>query len=286
MGKIGFVTDSTAYLHQNQVDELGIRIVPLSVVINGKAYSEGVDISNAEFYTVLPTLKELPTTSQPSVGQFKTVFEEMLQNYDDVLCLTLSANLSGTFQSAQTAAEMVNPEHIKVVDSRISSFGIAGPLLDGVELARRGASVQEILDLWEYELSREQAYFVVDTLEFLHKGGRIGGAAAIFGSLLQIKPILTMVDGKIDLFEKVRTHRRAMDRIWQLLDDTASNGQPLKLGVIHSARLADANALRDEVMAKYPHVKAEVYELGPVVGTHTGPQLLSFVFHPDGLAEK
>lgn len=285
MANIGFVTDSTAYLRSDQVEAYGIRVVPLSVIIEGKAYREGIDMSNEEFYNLLPKLKQLPTTSQPPVGEFKAVFEEMLQTYDSVICLLLSANLSGTVQSAQTAAEMVDPNRITVVDSRISSYGIAGPLLDGVELAGKGASVSEIVQLWEKELASQEAYFLVDTLEFLHKGGRIGGAAAVFGSLLQIKPILTMVEGRIDLFEKVRTHRRGLDRIRALLDADVSSGRPIKLGVIHSTRLDDALALRQEVVEKYPNVQAEVYELGPVVGAHTGPGLLAFVYHEDGVRQ-
>jgi len=279
MVNIGFVTDSTAYLTKEQIQQSGVRVIPLSVIFGGKSYREGIDISNEDFYARLPQLKELPTTSQPPVGEMVSLFKEMLESYDSIMCLFLSDKLSGTYQTAKAAAEMVDAKRIAVVDSRISSYGIAGPLLDGVEMARNGGTVEQILEMWEKELESEEAYFIVDTLEFLHKGGRIGGAAAAFGSLLQIKPILTMVEGRIDLFEKIRTHRRAVDRAKQMFAQDAASGMPLNLGVVHSVRLEDAKALRDELTAKYPHVNAGISELGPVVGTHTGPGLLALVYY-------
>ena len=279
MSKIAFVTDSTAYLTQAQIDEHQITVVPLSVIFGEQAYREGVDLTADEFYPMLAASKTLPTTSQPPVGEFAAAFERLLNDHDTVMCLLLSENLSGTVRSAQTAAQMVSG-NIHVVDSRISSYGIAGPLLDGIELATRGGTPEEILALWEQELSTQKAFFLVDTLEQLHRGGRIGGAAAVFGALLQIKPILTIRDGRIDLYEKVRTHRRALERLWAELDADAKDGQPLQLGVVHSQRLEDALKLRDEVVAKYPNVRADVAELGPVVGAHTGAGLLAFIYYP------
>lgn len=278
MSKIAFVTDSTAYLSQQQVEEYGVTVVPLSVVFEGEVYREGVDLSAADFYTRLVNSKSFPTTSQPPVGEFAAVFERLLADHDTVMCLLLSRNLSGTVQSAEAAAQMVEGT-VHVVDSRISSYGIAGPLMDGVELARAGGTAEDVLALWEQELPTEHAYFVVDTLEMLHRGGRIGGASAVFGALLQIKPILTITDGRIDLFEKVRTHRRAMERMLTEFDADASTGQHLRVGVVHAQRLEDAVKLRDELTAKYPNIEAEVSELGPVVGTHCGPGLLALVYY-------
>lgn len=279
MSKIAFVTDSTAYLTQQQIDQHQITVVPLSVIFGDKAYREGVDVTTDDFYTMLAASKTLPTTSQPPVGEFAEAFERLLKDHDTVMCLLLSDHLSGTVRSAQTAAQMISG-NIYVVDSRIASYGIAGPLLDGLELAERGGTAEEILELWEQELSAQKAFFLVNSLEQLHRGGRIGGAAAVFGALLQIKPILTMRDGRIDLYEKVRTHRRAMERMLSELDADAKDGRPLQLGVVHSQRLEDALKLRDELVAKYPNVRAEVAELGPVVGAHTGAGVLAFIYYP------
>lgn len=279
MEKLAFVTDSTAYLTPEQAAEYGITVVPLTVILEGQAFREGVDISNDEFYARMATTQSFPTTSQPAVGEFAEVFERLLKDHDRVLALLLSSGLSGTYNAAETAARMVDPDRVTVVDSRIASYGIAGPLLDGVQLARRGGSAEDVLRLWDQELASEKAYFVIDTLEYLHRGGRIGGAAAVFGALLQIKPILTMRDGKIDLFEKVRTHRRAMERMLAELDRDASTGHPLQGCVVHSRRLADALALRDELAAKYPNLRLDVSELGPVIGAHTGPGVLAVIYY-------
>lgn len=279
MAKIAFLTDSTAYLNRKQIEQYQVTVVPLSVMFGAEAFFEGVDLTNEQFYRRLATEKIFPTTSQPSVGLFVDAFEKLLAHHDAVMCLFLSAKLSGTYQSAKTAADMVSPEKIWIVDSRISSYGIAGPMMDAIELARQDVSVEEILSLWQKELDTMHAFFLVDGLEALHRGGRIGGAAAVFGSLLQIKPILTIRDGRIDLFEKVRTHRKAMDRMLAEFDAYASTGVPIQLGVVHTLREGDARELLNHILQKYPNVRGELAELGPVVGVHVGEGLLALVYY-------
>lgn len=279
MATIAFVTDSTAYLSPEQVKTYDITVVPLAVIFGDKAYREGFDISAEQFYQMIAQDKQLPTTSQPAVGEFVEVFESLLKTHDTVMCYLLSTQLSGTYRSAETAARMVDGNVI-VVDSMIASYGIAGPLMDGVEAARNGATPEEIVALWEKERDACRALFVIDTLEYLHRGGRIGGAAAIFGALLQIKPILTLIDGKLELFEKVRTHKRAMERMLEEFDKSVATGVPFRVGVVHSQRLGDAQNLRHQLVQQYPNIRAEISELGPVVGTHTGPGVLALLYYP------
>lgn len=279
--KIAFVTDSTAGFTPEQIEQYGITVVPLSVIFGENVYREGVDITAEQFYPLLAASKQQPTTSQPPVGEFVAVFEKLLRDHDAVMCLLLSSKLSGTYHSAETAAKMVDEtgSRIYVVDSLITSFGIAGPLMAGVELARRGGTPEDILALWEEEKAGQQGYIVVDTLEYLHRGGRIGGAAAVLGALLQIKPILMIQDGRIELYEKVRTHRKAMDKMISDFEAVASTGKRLELCVVHSARREDAEQLRDELVAKYPNVRGTISEFGPVVGTHTGPGALALLYY-------
>jgi DegV family protein with EDD domain len=279
MAKIAFVTDSTAYLTPEQIDKYNITVVPLSVIFDNTAYREGVDLSSEEFYRMLKEAKSLPSTSQPPVGEFAAAFERLLQDHDTVMCLLLSGQLSGTMRSAETAAQMVGG-NIIVVDSKIASYGIAGPLMDGAEVAARGGSPEDVLRVWNNAIANMKSLFVIDTLEYLHKGGRIGGAAAVFGALLQIKPILTVRDGRIELFEKVRTHKRAIERMLAEFHETAKQGTPLRVGVVHSRREADALELKEQLVAEYPHIHAEVSELGPVIGTHTGPGVLALLYYP------
>ncbi|WP_029421650.1 DegV family protein [Alicyclobacillus macrosporangiidus] len=279
MEQIAFVTDSTAYLTPEQVRAHGITVVPLSVIFGDVAYREGVDITAEAFYEKLAEAKTLPSTSQPPVGKFVEVFERLLQDHDTVLCYLLSAKLSGTVRAAETAAGMVEGR-VRVIDSEYASYGIAGPLLDGVRMAEQGASSDEIVAYWERIRSQVKSLFIIDTLEYLHRGGRIGGAAAVLGSLLQIKPILTVVDGRLDLFDKVRTHRRAMERMLAEFDAAASGGARLRVGVVHSRRLAEAEDLCRQLTAKYPNIEVEISELGPVIGTHTGPGVLAILYYP------
>lgn len=278
MNSIAFVTDSTACLTREQEQEYGIHVVPLTMIFNGTSYREGRDISPDQFYEKLKATKDFPKTSQPAPGEFVEVFEALQQSHDTVLGLFVSEKLSGTINSARQAAQMVGGD-IRIVDSGITSYGMAGPLLDGVHLARQGGTAEDVLQLWESELATMHAYFVVDTLEMLQRGGRIGGAAAAFGSLLQIKPILTIRDGKIDLFEKIRTHRRAMERILSLADESFGTDRSWRVGVVHADREKDAIALKEQLEARYPKVRFEVTELGPVVGCHAGPGVLALLYY-------
>ncbi|MCL6637586.1 MAG: DegV family protein, partial [Alicyclobacillus sp.] len=225
MGRIAFVTDSTANLTAEQVTRAGVTVVPLTVVFGNQAYREGIDLSTEEFYELLAKAPALPTTSQPSVGEFADVFRGLLNDSDEVLCYVLSSRLSGTLRAAEAAAQMVAPDRIRVIDSWYASFGIAGPLLDGVALARAGLDADAIVGWWERVRAQVRSVFVLDTLEYLHRGGRIGGAAAVFGSLLQIKPLLTVQDGQLGLLDKVRTHRRAVERMLaEFARDTGQGG--------------------------------------------------------------
>lgn len=276
--RVAFVTDSTAYLTPEQAEQFEITVVPLSVVFEGQAYREGVELSNAEFYQRLGDAPALPTTSQPPVGEFVAVFERLLACHDVVMCLLLSGNLSGTLQSAAAAADMVAGRVI-VVDSKIASYGIAGPLMDGVEMARTGASPDEITSYWERVRAKVQSRFVLDTLENLKKGGRIGGAAALMGALLQIKPILTVIGGRIELYEKVRTYHKALAKMLSDFDRDAAKGTPLRVGVVHARREQEATELLHALQTKYPQGRFELGELGPVLGTHTGPGAMALLWY-------
>ncbi|MDP9728632.1 DegV family protein [Alicyclobacillus tolerans] len=280
MGKIAFVTDSTAYLTPDQERSLGISVVPLDIVIDGEAYAEGVDASYKEIYEKMAVSEKFPSTSQPSPSRFEQVFKKLIDSSEHILCLTLSSGLSGTYESAKNAAQRVNPQRITVFDSKITSFGLAGPLQDAVKMARSGCDVNQILEMWQYVSQHMVSRFLIDNLEALRRGGRIGGASALLGSLLQIKPILTVRDGKIDLYEKMRTHRRALEALRSEFHAFAEKHSQVRLGVIHRDRAEDAHSLLQELIGGHENVLGEVCELGPVIGMHTGPGLLALVYYP------
>lgn len=281
MSKIAIVTDSTAYLPDEFIQEHEITVVPLSVNFGSDSRREGFDLHTREFYDMLPTVKELPSTSQPAVGEFVQAFERLTATHDSVLGIFLSAGLSGTFNSAQTAANMVEGD-ITVIDSKLTSHFLGGMVREAVAMRDAGKSKQEIIARMEHMIENRGAYFIVDSLEHLHRGGRISGVSALVGSLLQVKPILYVTpEGKLDALEKVRTRKKALDRVLDLFrEDKAQHaGQSVHLAVVYSYNLDDAKEFQERIRLEFPDVEPDLSELGPVIGTHVGPGVLAVVYY-------
>lgn len=281
MSKIAIVTDSTAYLSDEYIKEHDIKVIPLSVNFGGETKREGVDIGLREFYSMLPTMKQLPTTSQPAVGEFVKTFEELIKTHDAIIAIFLSSGLSGTFNSAQAAANMVEG-NITVVDSKFTSYNLGGMVREAAALRAAGKSMEEILARVEQIIDNDAAYFVVDSLEHLHRGGRISGVSAMVGSLLQVKPIISLLDsGKLEPFDKVRTRRKALDRILELLREHMAKkpGEKVSLAVVYSDNIEDAKEFQARIKSEFPEIDPELSELGPVIGTHVGPGILAIVYY-------
>lgn len=280
MNRIAIVTDSTAYLPDDYIQANGITVIPVLVNFGEETRREGVDITTREFYEILPRLKELPTTSQPPIGEFVQVFGKLLETHDSVIGIFLSSALSGTFNSAKSAAAMVEGD-ITVIDSRLTSYVMERMVKEAVEMRDAGKSKQEIVDRMEHIVWNSKAYFVVDSLEHLHKGGRVSGMAALVGSLLQVKPVLYVNEAaKLDVLDKVRTRRRALDRIVGMFreDKAVKAGLPVRLSVVYANNLDDAKEFADRIRNEFPDVDPDLSELGPVIGTHVGPGILAIVY--------
>ncbi|UOF91421.1 DegV family protein [Fodinisporobacter ferrooxydans] len=277
MAKIAIVTDSTAAIPPEVAQELNIFILPLVVNLGEDSFKEGIDIHTDQFFQLLESAPILPTTSQPAVGDMIQTFEKALAAHDQVIAVLLSSGLSGTYASAVTAANMVGGD-ITVIDSQITSEPMARMAIEAATMARDGKNKEEILAHVERLIRTAKAFFVVDQLDHLHRGGRIGGAAALFGSLLQIKPILTVQDGKIELFEKVRTKRKALDRIIELVKQNIDPDH-LQINVIHTRRLEEAQQLEQRVSEEFPGAITEIHELSPVISTHVGPGILALFYY-------
>lgn len=269
---IKIVTDSTAYLPEATVRQHDIRVVPLYVHFGEKAFREGVELSNQEFYTRLKEAPELPTTSQPSAGEFHQVFKELLDAGHEIVTLTISSKLSGTWNSAMAAKEMLPEADITVIDSLSTSVGLHLMVETAVEAASAGATRQEIVEKVEAIKQSLQIFFVVDTLEYLAKGGRIGNAKAFLGTLLKVKPILVLQDGAIEPLEQVRSKRKAQARMLDLVEEYVGNRGPQARTAITNALVPDeAEALKKEIVERLGCREPVMGELGPVIGTHTGP---------------
>ncbi len=270
MSKIAIVTDSTAYIPDEVRKQHHIHIIPLQVIIQEKAYQEEVDLTTADFYRYMQSSEVLPTTSQPSVGAFMELFEQLSKNYEEIISIHLSSAISGTYQTAVTASQSVDDVVVHVVDSEISCAPQGYYSIEAAKMAASGNSASEILQRIEQLKQETRAYFVVDNLRHLERGGRLSGAQALVGSLLQIKPILHFEDKKIVPFEKVRTAKKALQRVLSMFEEDAKTKENIRATVIHANRREKAEAIKNELQAKYPHIDLDVSYFGPVIGTHLG----------------
>lgn len=268
---VRIVTDSTADIPLEQAQALGITVVPLTVFFGEEAYLDGVELDNASFYRKLQESKALPRTSQPPPAAFQEAYTRLLnEGADGILSVHLSSKLSGTYQSACTARDSL-PEHmrrmpIEIVDSLSISVGMGIPILRAAQEAREGLSLKEIKAHVLDQLSRTRILAVLDTLEYVKRGGRIGGAKALLGNMLSVKPILSLKDGKVVPVEQPRTRSKAYERIAQLL----ANMGKLESVAIGEASTDVGQQLATAIKATYSG-NIPIYKLGAVLGTHSGP---------------
>lgn len=276
--KVAIVVDSTAYLPPAIIEQYQMSVVPLLVNWDDQSLRDNVDITPDQFYQRLKTSKTMPTTSQPSPGDFKTAFEKAAQTAEAIVCLTISEPLSGTYASAMAAKQMVDIP-VEVVDSRSAAMGLGMMAIAAARAAEQGASHVEIADLVRSIIPKMRLLFVVDTLEFLHRGGRIGGASRYIGTLLSIKPILHLDDGKIQPLERVRTKSKALNHILGIMAEEADM-KKTHVSIIHAAAANEAHQLHGRIQELEPR-QLYLSEISPVIGTHTGPGALGLVYYTE-----
>ncbi|MEV5024868.1 DegV family protein [Paenibacillus sp. LPE1-1-1.1] len=274
MGKVRIVTDSTADIPDEVKERLGISIVPLKVIFGEETFLDAVTIKSEQFYEKLAQSSVLPTTSQPSPLEFSEVYGRLLAEDADspIISLHLSAALSGTFQSAVIAHSMLEEESdITILDSRSASYGFGMRVVKAAEMAQAGESKERIIEAIE-QLERDtKLYFLVDTLEYLQKGGRIGKASALIGSILNIKPILSLEpEGIVYAVDKVRGSKKAMARIIELLKQTYGD-EPVGMTMAYSFRKDTAEELCELLKSQFNVRSINWTTIGAVIGTHTGP---------------
>lgn len=282
MPSIVILTDSASDIEPSLRQSLGIVSVPLKVSFGDETYDDGVNLSSSQFFEKLKASEGLPTTSQPSPLEFAEAYKRIVEEHGkdvQIIAILLSAALSGTYQSAVIGKSMLEEElDITVIDSRKASFvhGIAA--VEAARAVQAGKNKQQVLDLIERMLENTDVYFIVDTLTYLQKGGRIGKAAAVVGSLLNIKPLLTLDStGTVAPFDKVRGTKKALARVIEALREFAA-GQPVKVAVLHGNAWDEATALMEQIKQEFQVTDSYLQEIGPVIGTHTGPGLLGCVF--------
>lgn len=280
MSKVKVIIDSTVYMPEKVLKELSIDVIPLHVIWDTEIYKDGVEISIEEFYTRLPKSKTMPTTSQPSPKEFSELFQKYLSDGFDILCVHISSKLSGTVDSAQQAKELLGAKNIEIVDSLFTTLGTGFQAMAAAKAAKQGASLSECKKIAEKIRDNTHIYFIVSTLEFLKRGGRIGGAAAFLGTALDLKPLLMVKEGKIEAHDKVRTMKKAIVKIVDIMQEHVGDKR-FYLGISQATAYENAELLKKEILSRFSKDKfVEFIEAGlsPVIGVHAGPGALALSF--------
>ncbi|HEX2996854.1 MAG TPA: DegV family protein [Anaerolineales bacterium] len=257
-----------------------MSVAPQVLIWSDQTYKDGVDIQPGEFYTKLKTAKEMPTTAQVSVASFQEIFQSRVEQGYEVLALLLSTKLSGTIQSAVQAKDLMGAagEKVHVVDSQSVAMALGFQVLAVARAIEQDASLKDAIALAERSHQHTGLFFAVDTLEFLHRGGRIGSAQRFIGTMLNMKPILTIQDGRVEGIERIRTKAKAHERILELTVEKVSGRSPVRLATLHANAAEDAKALLDQAEQALHPVESLFTEVSPVVGTHAGPGTVGLAF--------
>ncbi|MGB6838002.1 MAG: DegV family protein [Dehalococcoidia bacterium] len=266
------VTDSTADLSPSLAEELAITVVPLLVLFGHEALRDGIDLTTEEFFARLTASTELPRTSQPSIGDFQEVYQRLARDTDRIVSIHLSAKFSGTVETARLAAENLRDRcRIEVIDSRSVSMGLGMAVLAAARAAREAADLEEVAEAARSVSGRLGVVLTLETLDYLRRGGRIGRAEAFLGTLLHVRPILTIRDGEAYPLARARTRSRALTQVYEL---AMSHPDLEEVAVMHANSPQDAEALAARVRAEHPQVPVHVGRLGPVIGVHGGPGIV------------
>ncbi|MFW0780146.1 DegV family protein [Rossellomorea marisflavi] len=280
MEKIKIVTDSTADLSEDIIKDLEIHVVPLSISIEGETYLDRVDLSPEMFLEKMKASDELPKSSQPSAGVFAELYDELGKDGSKVISIHMTGGMSGTVRSAESAAEITDTD-VTVVDSRFISRGLGFQVIEAAKLASEGKGVEEILKAITEIREKTQLYVVVDTLENLVKGGRIGKGKAMIGSLLNIKPIASLAGGEYTPVAKVRSHTQVVKfLVQQFMEDV--KGKTIKgVGLCHADGLALAQNLKTKIAEKTGYDQFDIGHTTPIISTHTGIGAIGFTYYTD-----
>jgi DegV family protein with EDD domain len=277
--KVAIVTDSTAYLPADLVDQYNIHVIPLVLCWEEEDLLDGVDITPTAFYERLKNSGIIPTTSQPSPGKFVEFFTQIAETAESIVAIFISDELSGTLDSAHTATDMMPDYPIEIVDSRSTSMGLGLIVLAAAREAERGQDHVEVANVARAIVPKTRVLFVVDTLEYLHKGGRIGGAKRLFGSLLSIKPVLHLVDGRIEPLASIRTKSKAIKHMLAVADQEVVGNKPVHVGVFNALAPQEAKNIYKTIYTLIRPEELIQAELSPVIGTHVGPGTVGIAYY-------
>ena len=275
---VKIVTDTTSGLPHEMLKALGIPLIPQIVSFGEDSFRDDTELDTATFLQKLRTSTELPKTAAPPPGLYNPIFEQAVKNGEEVVVIAPSAKVSGTVRSAEVAAQDFPNLKIAVVDTQTIAGNLASLVLLAHEWASQGANLGAIVGKLNEWIPRGQLYFLVDTLEYLQKGGRIGGAKALLGEILQIKPILCVKNGQVEPFEQQRTKRRALRRLLEVVEEQCPKGAQAHLCVMQADAVQLAGTFASELSSRMNITNIPIYELPPAIVTHGGPGVLAIGF--------
>ncbi len=279
MSKIALVTDSTSSMPKEMVEKYGIIVAPQILLWGKETFEDGVNITPSEFYTRIKKATVMPTTTQVTVAKFHEIYQALLAQDYQILTIVISAKLSGTVNSAEQAKGMLpSGAPIEIVDSNSTAMGLGFHILTVARAIKQGANLAESVALAQKAREHTGIFFAVDTLEFLHRGGRIGGATRFLGTMLNFKPILELRDGRVEPIERVRTRGKSLNRIVELAVEQVAGRTPVRLASLHANAPEDAKLVLQEASAKLNPIETVFSEVSPVVGNHAGPGVVGIVY--------
>jgi DegV family protein with EDD domain len=277
--RIAVVTDSTAYIPEEALGDLSIPVIPLWLHWGDEHFRDGVDIDPPTFYRRLEASKEFPTTSQPSAGEFADFFREAGAGADAIVGVFLSSGISGTIPNAQASQQLLPGFTIRVVDSLSTTMGLGFCVLAAARAAAAGQSLDEVVAAAEDTRDRIHVIFAVDTLEYLHRGGRIGGAKRLLGTALSIKPLLHLEDGLVEPLAQVRTKRKAVAHMLDVVGERLDGARLAGAAVLDVNAPDEGDALAEQVKDRFGFPTVYRTEVSPVIGTHAGPGTVGIAFY-------
>ncbi|MBE0408845.1 MAG: DegV family protein [Anaerolineales bacterium] len=275
---VAIVTDSTCSIPKEYLEKYKICVIPQILIWEGETLLDGIDIQVTDFYNRLAQSNSNPTTSQATIASFKKVFDEVLEEGYDILAILISQKLSGTIESANQAKVLLPDAPIEIVDSNSISMAMGFQILSVAYAASEGASLSECKLLAEKAIPHTGVAIAVDTLEYLHRGGRIGGGARFLGTALNIKPILEVVDGRVEPVERVRTRKKSLSRLVDLIAERVGDRKPVRLAGLHANAPEDARGLLEMAVGRLDSVEQVFTEVSPVVGAHAGPGTVGLAY--------
>jgi DegV family protein with EDD domain len=278
MAGISIITDSSTYLPNEYVKKYGIIVIPLSLTWEGKNYLDGIDISAKEFYLRLKNANTLPTTSQVPVNDFVVAIQKELDKGKSVIVLPISKGVSATYESALAAKQQMNHPNVEIIDTQLVSMALSFQVLTVARAAEKGASLAECKKVAYEAYNHIGVYFTVDTLKYLHKGGRIGGAKRFLGAALAIKPILQIRDGKIEAAGSAMTRKKAIEEMVQMVKNAIGDKKPVRISVFHALEEEYAQELQTRLNKELNVVEGILSEVSPAIGSHVGPGTISIAW--------